>query len=362
MSSSTIVHAKTDTPVVQSALERGVPRFLSHVMEHALLVNRRKADDFLRHFSPHTIMTALSDDAELRATILEPTTGVRRKVALRKSPGSAADDLSFAIDELETDAAAILTFFRADERVRYLPASDLWAFLIEGDFWLDTAAASERSTFARHLAFIVAQALENELINARDVIESIGPNELANYLPKELVADIFAKTLEASRLGKTFGDVEFLAALPPMTLVEHLPLSLLWNRIIVPHVALAHRLASSAKGETNPAKHENSAPGEGEKALAAQGATPSNPKNGASPNKNDASRHDQNRSNSNHGQKQSPRLSLRNNASAPVQTGIEHGKGSAPELKESSRAASAGQEDNNELRELLDDAFDSLQG
>ena len=112
-------------------------------------------------------MQALVDQPELRATILEPTTGVRRKIGMRKSPISAAEDLQFALDERETDAATILQLFRADDRVRHLESTDLWAFVIEGEYWKDVPKdGKERKKLERHYAFMLAQALENGLVDA----------------------------------------------------------------------------------------------------------------------------------------------------------------------------------------------------
>ena len=43
------------------------------------------ADDFIRHFSPEDIMRALEERPQLRANILETTTGIKRKIAAKKS-------------------------------------------------------------------------------------------------------------------------------------------------------------------------------------------------------------------------------------------------------------------------------------
>jgi len=106
-----------------SKLEQGRQRFLAHAIEHAFSVGRRSALDFIRHFTPHIIMEALSTREDLRADILVPSTGLKRRIAIKKSWKSAAEDLQSALDEGETDPNSIVTAFDPDDRVRYLDAT-----------------------------------------------------------------------------------------------------------------------------------------------------------------------------------------------------------------------------------------------
>lgn len=74
----------------ESRLTEGTARFIAHMFEHSFAIGRRTSRDFLRHFPPQAIMDALRDLPSLRADILESTTGVKRKIALKKSAASAA--------------------------------------------------------------------------------------------------------------------------------------------------------------------------------------------------------------------------------------------------------------------------------
>src|SRR5262252_3166800 len=109
-----------------SALEEGPQRFLARALEHGLKRGRRTPSDFLRHFPPSAIMRGLEHNAELRAFILASTTGIKEKIALKKSWEDAAADLKLAFDEGETSAEAIVELFKADDRVRHLEAQKLW--------------------------------------------------------------------------------------------------------------------------------------------------------------------------------------------------------------------------------------------
>ena len=91
-----------------STLSKGRERFLAHVIEHGFEVGRRSPEDFVRHFPPTLIMEGLRDQAKLRANILVAATGVKEKVAIKKSWESCADDLQIALDEGETDASMVM--------------------------------------------------------------------------------------------------------------------------------------------------------------------------------------------------------------------------------------------------------------
>src|SRR4051794_10235592 len=91
-------HPVLDQPF-KSKLKEGPQRFLAHVIEHGLKHGRRSARDFMRHFPPTTIMEGLEDEPLLRAKILVAATGVRMKVAQKKSAASCGSDLQIALDE-----------------------------------------------------------------------------------------------------------------------------------------------------------------------------------------------------------------------------------------------------------------------
>src|SRR5690349_13354845 len=127
--------SSASAPRQQSNLPTGRERFLSGVLQYALAEGWRSPNDFLRHFSPRTLINCLADDDELRVRVLTTTTRVNERLAARKTPASAAEDISLALEEGITDAEALLGLIPPDERVRYLDAGKLWAFLSEVEFW-----------------------------------------------------------------------------------------------------------------------------------------------------------------------------------------------------------------------------------
>ena len=144
-----------DREVFVSRLGHGKERFLAHVIEQGLEVGRRTPEDFIRHFPPGMIMLGLGDRPDLRANILVLTTGVKLKIALKKSAETSGEDLQIALDEQETDAESIVLLFHPDDRVRYLDHRKLWSFVTEGEFWrvdstqraqLDARARTSRSS------------------------------------------------------------------------------------------------------------------------------------------------------------------------------------------------------------------------
>src|SRR5690606_20666834 len=87
------------------------------------------------HFTVETILEALSHDEDLRVRLLVETTGTHEKIAAKKSPTSAAEDVRLALDEGTTTPDAVIALFEADDWVRLLQAKPLWDFLTEDKFW-----------------------------------------------------------------------------------------------------------------------------------------------------------------------------------------------------------------------------------
>ncbi len=213
-----------------------------YAIEHAFQIGRRTPEDFIRHFSPRTIMEALSLRPDLRASLLVPTTGLKHRIALKKTWQSAGDDLQSALDEGETKSIQIVDAFSPDDRVLYLPDKKLWAFIVEGQFWKVTAK-DDKAAFAtaqQHMAYLIDRALLDGLITPRDVVDGIGVNELCNRLPRSEMASLFTAALDGGRKGTPFTDKDLLATLPPSLLVQHIPLPHLYEAVLHNRVASVH--------------------------------------------------------------------------------------------------------------------------
>jgi len=225
----------------ESKLPSARERFLAHCIEHALEIELRGAADFIRHFPPHAIMRGLANQPELRAQMLVLTTGVRHKIAVRKSAESAGEDLQIALDEGETDPESIVAIFDPDDRVRYLDASKLWSFCVEGEFWKASPANHvETDRARRQIAFVIERALAEALITHRDVVEAIGVAELATRLPRSELGKLVERALDAGHRGTPFTESELLAMLPPAEIVRHVPLPHVWENVVVARVAARH--------------------------------------------------------------------------------------------------------------------------
>jgi len=233
-----------------SKLKEGRERFLAHVIEQGLEIGRRSPDDFIRHFPPAAIMNGLGSHANLRSQILVLTTGIKQKIAMKKSAQSAGDDLQIALDEGETDSDSIVALFHPDDRVRYLDAKKLWAYVVEGEFW--TVSATKREDFERakaHVAFMLERALEDKLLTHRDIVDGISVGELAVRLPKDKLGKIIEQALSSGHEKKPFTEVELLTAMPPASIVDYVSLSHIWESVVVMKIARAHGYVE-ATGET----------------------------------------------------------------------------------------------------------------
>jgi hypothetical protein len=233
-------------PPYESTLTDPRQRFLASITEHGLELGLRSPEDFIRHFSPRVIMLSLDADASLRASLLEQTIGVKRKVGLRKSPTSAGEDLQIALDEGVTHASAIVSIFTADERARHLDASELWSYATESEFWT-AARDDERWGVARdHVAFFLESGLANELLTPRDIVEGLTLARLVEHLPAALMESLLASALRQARIQEPFSENEMLTVAPPSVLAEHVPLVEIWETVIVPRLAPSTGITRSA--------------------------------------------------------------------------------------------------------------------
>ncbi len=230
------------TDAFVSGLGKGREAFHSEVTEYCLRVGERTAEDFLRLFSCSKIMISLAARPMERARIISELTGVHERVANKLSPENAGETLQIALDEGVTTPKDIVRLFQADDRQRYLNRHELWAFDIEGQPW--KASSSDSNAHGRaekYVAYIIDRAVENLLISHEDIISALGVVKLAGWLPSELLGEIIEASLKKS---DKFTEEDLLHAAPPSTLVAHVPLDYLWDKVVVPLIAQQHDYAA----------------------------------------------------------------------------------------------------------------------
>jgi hypothetical protein len=232
-------------PAITSSLGDGRQRFLAQVVAHGLASGRRSANDFLRHFPPKAIMSALESQPRLRANIVVPTIGLHEKVALKKSAAALGEDLQIALDENVIEEDAIVRLFDADDRVRFLDDKKLWAFVVEGDFWRATSPqAGDLEIAKQEVTYIVDCARANGLVTDHDVVEGLTLDRILDALPKDEVAKVVRAAVSGGRNGRPFDDEKLLAVLPTSDLLDHVPLAQMWESVVVPRIAVAHGFAA----------------------------------------------------------------------------------------------------------------------
>jgi hypothetical protein len=244
--------AATDTKIA-SGLAEGKQRFLSQVVAHSLESGLRSPKDFVRHFSPKAIMLALANQPRLRANIVVPTTGLHEKIALKKSAESLGEDLQIALDEGVIDEEAIVRLFGADDRVRYLDEKKLWAFVVEGEFWKgNTGRAGDPAIPKQNVAYVVDCARANGLITERDIVVGLTLDRILAALPKTELAKLVRTAASGGLHGRRFDDEALLGVLPPSALLEYIPLSQMWEAVVVARVALPNVLEGRASASRPP--------------------------------------------------------------------------------------------------------------
>lgn len=215
-------------------------RLLARVVQHAFVIGLQRSEDFLRQFSPRTLMLALSDHPARRARILEQTIGVRPRVAVRKSPESAGEDLQIALDEEETDPDTVLRLFEPDERVEVLDNQRLWEFVLEPRYWDDANPSEDfRRRVDDHALFIIGNALEEGIVSARDVVEAVSIPTIVAAMPREDLVNVLEHVLVRGRAGDRFGDDDLVHALGLEAVVAHLPMLVTWESVIAGKIASA---------------------------------------------------------------------------------------------------------------------------
>jgi hypothetical protein len=225
-------------PRLESELPTGRERFLAAVLDFALVDGWRTAKDFLRHFAPRVLMESLSRDDHLRARVLMGTTRVNERLAMRKTVESAAEDLTLALEEGLTDPDKLLALIPPDDRVRYLEANKLWAFLTEVEFWKSEAAdARDRERFVRRVTFIVERALEQGVLRPQDLADGIGFKRIASCLPRAELQKVVEHALSRAREGQRLTEEQLLEAVPLRALMTHVPLDHTWNEVVVARLA-----------------------------------------------------------------------------------------------------------------------------
>ncbi|HWA74945.1 MAG TPA: hypothetical protein VG937_21535 [Polyangiaceae bacterium] len=239
-----------------SGLGAGREAFHSEVTEFCLRIGERSSEDFMRHFTSSHIMRALTSRPMERARIVSQSTGVNEKVALKMSPEASGEALQIALEEKVTTPADVVRLFQPDDRQRYLDRKALWAFDVEGEPFKVTA--SNRQSFERakaYIAYIVERGLANLLLSHAELLAAITVEKLAALLPREELGAIIASSL---RQPEKYTEENLIAAVPPRTLVDHLPLDYVWSRVVSPLIAERHDYAARIGGRSElPASEDN---------------------------------------------------------------------------------------------------------
>lgn len=224
------------TQTFTSTLPTGSARFLAEVLDHSLSHGRRTPKDFIRHFTPGTIMEALDGVPQVRAIFLTVLVGVRDKTALRTSASDAGRLLQAALEEDDCDAESIVDVFNPDDRIRYLDGRKVWSFLMEGDFWKVSRSkdSAAHKTAQAHIAYMLDRALAHELITHADVFEGITLDVLAEKLPRSELAKVLKRALGQGREAQPFLDRDLHTAVPSAVLADHIALPQIMEGVIVP--------------------------------------------------------------------------------------------------------------------------------
>lgn len=221
-----------------SALESAEARFLSTCLSDSLDSGWLTPADLCEEFPPELLMMALQQAPELRARLLVDATGVHERVALRKSTGTAAEDLRLALDEGLCDPDRLLEIVTVDEWVRYLDPRRLWVLITRDQFWLDNGPRAQE-----RMSQILQASIDQRLLEFSVLLRAASPERLAADLPRELVEEVMVRALNAGLEGQRFELDAFAALIPVRAWLQHIPLIHFWesviSEVVVPRAGLA---------------------------------------------------------------------------------------------------------------------------
>src|SRR5262249_54373753 len=162
---------------------------------------------------------------DLRVRLLVAATGTHEKIALKKSIGSAVEDLELALAEQTTTPAALVGLYSPDDKVRYLDARKLWAFVVEDEFFKAGTRSdpSQLEQATARLTFIIECALSEGVLSLRDVADAVTFDEIAAALPAAEAREVVKYALGIARAGTPLTEERFLSVVPLPTLISHLP-------------------------------------------------------------------------------------------------------------------------------------------
>jgi len=232
----------------KSELKTGAERYLARVMVSALTDGWRKPEDFLRHFKPADLMQRLEKAPDLRATILIKAAGVHERIVRKKSTSSASEDLRIALDEGLTTPADIVELFPADDRVRYLERTKIWAFLTEEHFWTPDKSIPAAQAVGR-MTFLIETALSESLVSLQDVTDGITFETISARLPQRELQRVVKFALESGRKKTPLTEEGLLDVVPLKDLLGYIPLDHVYKRVVLAKLAQPAGFVGSAVGE-----------------------------------------------------------------------------------------------------------------
>ena len=215
-----------------SALKPGVESFLGRFLQSSLDKHWRTPIDFIRHFGPTELIAALADAPEVRSHLLVEAAGVHARIATKKSPESATEDLQIALDEGVATPEMIVALFPPDDQARFLPRAKAWSYLTEQPFWSDGRADS-----VSRVTFVVTTAVEEGLLTLEQVLKSLNLDALVDVLPPPELRTIMRYSLDLGRQGKSVTELGLLELLSMEKLFGFSSVARLWQDLIVELVA-----------------------------------------------------------------------------------------------------------------------------
>jgi len=207
--------------------------FLQGAVDTALAKSIITTADIIAKFTPADVMKGFEERPDRRADLLAQCTGMnRRQTAARIQPEAAAELLSLALDESETNPGQIWEILTSADLVRHQLAATIWE-MVFATRWPDRPSQEHKEMMEDLLkAAIRLHLLDDDKTKTNthyEMVKSVGVDQfMSNRVPAEKRTEVLKSALAMGEgVDKPFRGEDLLEMLKPADLVQYLELPVL---------------------------------------------------------------------------------------------------------------------------------------
>lgn len=215
--------------------------FLSHIIQKAAELGVLDLERLAGSISSDSLILALRGEEQLRADVLEATSGLKAHVSMKvKIPTELALDLiRESLNEL-TDGSVLVKLIKPERCIELSETPALWQALVDQNF----CKGKEENNVRAWLTYVVECGIERRALYELNIAQRLGLSKIINAetlreVDGNAVAEIMVRWLEAimaspDKIPDKNLDFTFQRAfqlIPPKTFMKRLDVETLWDTI-----------------------------------------------------------------------------------------------------------------------------------